>query len=96
MEGRGGWRTLGEPRDPQQVEAAEEYAAVYQPGEGPGEPLRRACRHPTTPQRIELFENVPRHCSVVGKTPPVVMTTKLSQRQRRIVRLLGMRKVYDN
>ena len=59
-------------------------------------PEGRACRHPTTPQLIELFENVQRHELVVGKKPPVVMITKLSQLQRRIVRLLGMRMVYDN
>ena len=33
---------------------------------------------------------------VVGKKLPIVMTTKLSKLQRRIVRLLGMRMVYDN
>ena len=59
-------------------------------------PEGRACRRPTTPQLIELFENVQRHCLVVGKKPPVVMMTKLSKLQRRIVRLLGMRMVYDN
>jgi hypothetical protein len=32
---------------------------------------------------------------IVGKKPPVVMTTKLSPLQRRILRLLGMRMVYD-
>jgi hypothetical protein len=30
------------------------------------------------------------------KEPPVVMTTKLSKLQRRIVRLLGMRMAYDS
>jgi transposase len=59
-------------------------------------PEGRACRHPTTPQLIELFENVQRHGLIVGKKPPVVMTTKLSPLQRRILRLLGMRMVYDN
>ncbi|MBV8229830.1 MAG: IS1634 family transposase [Planctomycetaceae bacterium] len=59
-------------------------------------PEGRACRRPTTPQLIELFENVQRHCLVVGNKPPVVMTTKLSKLQRRIVKLLGMRMVYDN
>ena len=33
---------------------------------------------------------------VVGKKPPVDMTTKLSKLQRRILRLLGMRMAYDN
>src|SRR6516225_9621145 len=58
-------------------------------------PEGRACRRPTTPQLIELFENVQRHCLVVGNKPPVVMMTKLSKLQRRIVKLLGMRMVYD-
>ena len=57
-------------------------------------PEGRACRHPTTPQLIELFENVQRQELVVGKKPPVVMITKLSQLQRRIVSLLGMRMAY--
>jgi hypothetical protein len=56
----------------------------------------RACRHPTTPQLIELFKNVQRHCPVVGKQPPVIITTKLSKLQRRIVRLLNLRMAYDN
>jgi hypothetical protein len=59
-------------------------------------PEGRACRHPTTPRLIELFENVQRHGLVVGKKPPVVMTTRLSKLQRRFVRLLGMRMAYDN
>ncbi len=59
-------------------------------------PEGRACRCPTTPRLIEVFENVQRHHLVVGKKPPVDMTTKLSRLQRRILRLLGMRMVYDN
>jgi transposase len=59
-------------------------------------PEGRACRYPTTPRLIDLFENVQRHHLVVGKKPPVVFTTKLSRLQRRILRLLGMRMVYDN
>jgi transposase len=58
-------------------------------------PEGRACRCPTTPRLIELFENVQRHHLVVGKEPPVVFTTKLSRLQRRIVGLLGMRMAYD-
>ena len=42
-------------------------------------PEGQACRHPTTPQLIEVFENIQRHCPIVGKKPPVVMTTKLSK-----------------
>ena len=59
-------------------------------------PEGRACRYPTTPRLIELFENIQRHHLVVGKRPPVVFTTKLSRLQRRILRLLGMRMAYDN
>jgi transposase len=59
-------------------------------------PEGRACRCPTTPRLIEVFENVQRHRLVVGKEPPVEMTTKLSRLQRRILRLLGMRMAYDN
>jgi transposase len=59
-------------------------------------PEGRDCRCPTTPRLIELFENMQRHRLVVGKKPPVVMTTKLSRLQGRILRLLGMRMVYDN
>jgi transposase len=59
-------------------------------------PERRACRHPTTPRLIELFENIQRHRLVVPKKTPVVFMTKLSQLQRRILTLLGMRTAYDN
>ena len=62
----------------------------------PLDPEGRASRHPTTPQLIEVLENIQRHSLIVGKKPPVVMTTKLSKLQRRIVRLLDMRMVYDN
>jgi transposase len=58
-------------------------------------PEGRACRHPTTPRLIELFENMQRHRLVVPKKAPVVFTTKLSQLQRRILTLLGMRTAYD-
>jgi len=53
-------------------------------------------QYTSTPQLIELFENVQRHHLVVGTKPPVVFTTKLSRLQRRILRLLGMRMAYDN
>lgn len=59
-------------------------------------PEGRACRCPTTPRLIEVFENIQRHRLVVGKKPPVDMTTRLSRLQRRILKLLGMRMVYDN
>jgi hypothetical protein len=42
---------------------------------------------------IDLFENVQRPQLVAGKKPPLVMTTKLSRLQRRIVKWLGMRRV---
>ena len=41
-------------------------------------PEGRACRHPTTPQLIELFENVQRHQLVVGDEPSVILTTRLT------------------
>jgi len=59
-------------------------------------PEGRGCRCPTTPRLIEVFENIQRHRLIVGKRPPVDMTTKRSRLQRRILRLLGMRMVYDN
>jgi transposase len=59
-------------------------------------PEGRACRCPTAPRLIELFENVQRHQLIVSKKPPVVMTTKLSRLQRRVLSLLGMRMAYDN
>jgi transposase len=59
-------------------------------------PEGRACRCPTTPRLIELFENVQRHRLTVQDEPPVIMTTKLSGLQRRILSLLGMRTAYDN
>jgi transposase len=59
-------------------------------------PEDRACRCPTTPRLIELFENLQRHRLTVGEEPPVIMTTKLSGLQRRILSLLGMSTAYDN
>lgn len=59
-------------------------------------PEGRACRCPTTPRLIELFENVQRHQLTVGEEPPVILTTKLSGPQRQILSLLGMRTAYDN
>lgn len=45
---------------------------------------------------IHLFEDVQRHSLRVGKRPPAVFMTELSQLQRRILRLLGMANVYDS
>jgi transposase len=59
-------------------------------------PEGRSCRCPTAPRLIELFENVQRHRLIVGKKPPVVLTTKLNRLQRRVLSLLGMRMAYDN
>jgi transposase len=59
-------------------------------------PEGRPCHHPTAPRLIELFENVQRHHLVVRRKAPVAFTTKLSQLQRRILTLLGMRTAYDN
>jgi transposase len=59
-------------------------------------PEGRACRCPTTPRLIELFDNVQRHRLIVGEEPPVFMTTELTGSQRRILSLLGMRTAYDN
>jgi transposase len=59
-------------------------------------PEGRSCRCPTTLRLIELFENVQRHRPIASEEPPVVMTTKLSRLQRRILSLLDMRTAYDN
>jgi transposase len=59
-------------------------------------PEGRACRCPTTPRLIELFDNVQRHRLTVGEESPVVMTTKLTGLQRQILSLLGMRTAYDD
>ena len=58
-------------------------------------PEGRACRRPTARKVIDLFEDVQRHELSAGKGPAVVFTTKLSRLQRRILRLLGMAKIYD-
>jgi transposase len=58
-------------------------------------PEGRACRYPTVPRLIEVFESVQRHTLLVGKKPPVVFTTKLTRLQRQILSLLGMSRAYD-
>jgi len=58
-------------------------------------PEGRACRRPTARKVIDLFEDVQRHELSAGRRPAVVFTTKLSRRQRKILRLLGMPKVYS-
>ncbi len=59
-------------------------------------PEGRKCRRPTARRVIDLFEDVQRHSLRVGKRPPAVFMTELSQLQRRILRLLGMANVYDS
>ena len=59
-------------------------------------PEGRACRRPTARKVIDLFEDVQRHELSAGRRPAVVFTTKLSRLQRRILRLLKMRRAYDD
>jgi len=58
-------------------------------------PEGRACRYPTVPRLIVVFESVQRHTPLVGTKPPVVFTTKLTRLQRQILSLLGMSRAYD-
>ena len=58
-------------------------------------PEGRKCRRPTARRVIDLFEDVQRHSLRVGQRPPVVFTTQLSRLQRQVLRLLGMRQVYE-
>jgi transposase len=58
-------------------------------------PEGRGCRRPTARKVIDLFEDVQRHELSAGRPPAVVFTTKLSRLQRRILRLLKMRRAYD-
>jgi hypothetical protein len=57
-------------------------------------PEGRACRYPTVPRLIELFDGVQRHALSVGIGPPVVLTTELTRLQRQILSLLGMSRAY--
>lgn len=58
-------------------------------------PEGRKCGRPTARRVIDLFEDIQRHSLRVGKQPPMVFTTQLSKLQRQILRLLGMRNVYE-
>jgi transposase len=58
-------------------------------------PEGRACRRQTARKVIDLFEDVQRHELSAGRRPAAVFTTKLSRLQRRILRLLKMRRAYD-
>jgi transposase len=57
-------------------------------------PEGRKCRRPTARRLIDLFDDVQCHSLRVGRRPPVVFTTELSRLHRRLLRLLGMTKVY--
>jgi transposase len=58
-------------------------------------PEGRKCCRPTARRLIDLFDDVQRHSLRAGRRPPVVFTTDLSRLQRRLLRLLGMKNVYD-
>jgi hypothetical protein len=58
-------------------------------------PEGRACRRPTARKVIDLFEDVQRHELSAGRRPAVVFATKLSRLQRRVLRLLKMRRADD-
>ena len=58
-------------------------------------PEGRKCRRPTARRLIDLFDDVQRHSLRDGRQPSVVFTTELSRLQRRLLRLLGMTKVFD-
>jgi transposase len=57
-------------------------------------PEGRACRRPTARRVIDVFEDVQRHELTEGERPAVVFTTELTRLQRKILRLLGMPRVY--
>jgi transposase len=59
-------------------------------------PEGRKCRRPTARRLIDRFDDVQRHSLRAGRRPPVVFTTDLSRLQRRLLRLLGMKNVYDD
>jgi transposase len=58
-------------------------------------PEGRACRRPTARKVIDLFEDVQRHELSAGRRLAIVFTTKLTRLQRRILRLLDLRRAYD-
>lgn len=57
-------------------------------------PEGRACRRPTARRVIDLFEEVQRHELSAEGQPPVSFTTELTPLQRKVLRLLGLSKVY--
>lgn len=58
-------------------------------------PEGRPCRRPTARRVIDLFEAVQQHELTAAGRPPVSFTTELTPLQRKVLRLLGMSKVYD-
>ena len=58
-------------------------------------PEGRKCRRTTARRFIHLFDDVQRHSLRVGRCGLVDFTTELSRLQRRLLRLLGMTKVFD-
>ena len=58
-------------------------------------PEGRKCSRPTARRLVDLFDDVQRHSLRAGRRPSVVFTTELSRLQRRLLRLLGMTKVFD-
>jgi transposase len=59
-------------------------------------PEGRKCCRPTARRLIDLFDDVQRHSLRAGRRPPVAFTTNLSRLQRRLLRLLGMKNVYND
>jgi transposase len=59
-------------------------------------PEGRKCCRPTARRLIDLFDDVQRHSLRAGRRPPAVFTTDLSRLQRRLLRLLGMKNVYND
>jgi len=55
----------------------------------------RACRRPTARRVIDLYEDIQRHSLKAANRPPEVFITELTRLQRRILRLLGIPKVYE-
>ena len=59
-------------------------------------PEGRACRRPTARRVIDVFEDVHKHELTEGRSPVVVFTTELTRLQRKILKLLGIPRAYDN
>jgi transposase len=59
-------------------------------------PEGRACRRPTARRVIDVFEDVHQHELTDGRSPAVVFTTELTRLQRKILKLLGIPRAYDN